>query len=306
MPRGHNSLGRLPVGLSVAVVWLGATNVAVVFDTPRLFQVVVAFGLLLFGAGYPFVCLFFPVSPTTSMETFHRPAVRVLLAPVVGTAKTSIVGVALALSPVGYSARTVAASLTVGGVFAIAVAVLVRGHAPPDTWRVSGFFEAARAGAERSLPSKTFQDTLATGILLVAVVLAVTSVSYAAVTTQNGEQFTEFGVLGVGENGTVAGSSPETVEVGESESVRLQLGNYEGREITYTVVVRLQDRDSGTVAVVGQSRHTVRDRETRTVAQSFTPDFAGEKLQLVFELYRGDSGGEPYRTVYLRIDVARA
>lgn len=115
----------------------------------------------------------------------------------------------------------------------------------------------------------------------------------------------------------VADSYPETVTVGEPESLYVGIGNNEYESVDYTVVVQLQrvegegNQSRVTDRVeVDRFSASVDHNETWVEERSFTVDgeLTGENLRLTFLLYDGDvplapTRGNAYRDLHLWIDV---
>lgn len=123
--------------------------------------------------------------------------------------------------------------------------------------------------------------------LLIVIVLSTTPMG-------SGTQYTEFYVLGP--DGT-ASDYPSNLSVGEPAEFRVGIGNEEGADRTYTLVVGTNQTafETETVDVAGQQVWE------RPLTVAF--DSPGEKT-LHLELYVGeDTDGEPYRSLRLLIDV---
>lgn len=136
-----------------------------------------------------------------------------------------------------------------------------------------------------------------TGVLLVAVVVAVAGVAYVSVTpSPQAPKFTEFYVLGP--NGT-AGEHPTNLTTGETGVLTVGITNQERTDLTYTVLARLNGR------VVAERTTSVAAGETWEERLRFTPETTGT-VPFRLELYRlADPArdAEPYRRLVVMITV---
>lgn len=148
--------------------------------------------------------------------------------------------------------------------------------------------------------------------------LAVGSVAYAVAVPKQGESFTEFYLLTENETGgLVAADYPTDFVRGESKPVVIGIGNHEHRRLNYTVVVELQrvqvQNNSTTVLDARELRRfrtpPLADNETWRTTYNVTPTLTGQRLRLVFLLYRGGPPAEPrvdnaYRELHLWVNVS--
>lgn len=135
--------------------------------------------------------------------------------------------------------------------------------------------------------------TKVTGATFAIALLVV--VGLAVVPVGSGTSYTEFYVLG--EDGT-ASNYPDEVPAGEPAAIRVGVGNFEGSERTYTLVLRTNEAplDSRTLTL---DSGAVWERPVEVVFDS-----PGEQL-LRLELYEGDeASGEPYRSLRLFVEVS--
>lgn len=88
-------------------------------------------------------------------------------------------------------------------------------------------------------------DRLLTVALIASVVFAIGTLIFVVATPKQGEQFTEFYILGAG--GTAEGY-PTSLHVGEDADLILGVVNHEGEAVEYTIQVRL-DGDVGAATI---------------------------------------------------------
>lgn len=115
----------------------------------------------------------------------------------------------------------------------------------------------------------------------------------------NSEPFTEFYVLGPDGN---ASNYPKNLSVGERGRFVVGVTNHEHRDVTYTLVVELDDR-------VVQRRPVPVDRGATWEEQmSVTPRSAGDTV-LRLSLYRGTDpslDAAPYRSLKIEMNVSES
>lgn len=145
------------------------------------------------------------------------------------------------------------------------------------------------------LDEDTDTEALVTKVLGVALVLALLLVVVLAIAPiGSGDTYTEFYVLGP--NGT-ASDYPENITVGETATVRVGIGNFENRQVTYTLVVRTNETRLVTRTV------TVNPEQRWEEPVSIAFDSSGRK-RLQLDLYTGQTTDtKPYRSLRLFVEV---
>jgi uncharacterized membrane protein len=155
-------------------------------------------------------------------------------------------------------------------------------------------------------------------LLVVGVLLTAASVGYALGTPTDDETFTELYLLTESGEDLTAGAYPTNLTVGEPSPVVVGVHNREHRRTNYTVVVGLQrlDRAGNDTRVretrtLDRYRTTLSHNETRLTTVDVTPTTTGERLRVVFLLYRGTPPADPgtenaYRWTSLYVDVSDA
>ena len=234
-----------------------------------------------------------------------------------------LIGLALNFTPFGIRLVPILVTISLFTVLASVLAALRRWELPAsERFRVPYREWYADGRSEVTDPDSTLDAALNVA-LVVAILLATTSVVYAVAVPQQGEQFTEFYVLTEGEDGDlVAADFPETLSPNESAPIHLGVENNEYEPVEYTVVVQLQAVD------IEDNRSTVTDRArldrySVTVAHNESDirerpleldagtarEFAGEDRRVKFLLYRGDPPADPtaddaYRDLHLWVEVS--
>lgn len=159
----------------------------------------------------------------------------------------------------------------------------------------------------------------ATAVIGVLFVLSLAVAGTALATTDGGQRYTEFYLMGEDdETGElVADDYPEAIAPGDSAPVYVGIENRERRQMSYTVLVEFH----GVSTVDGERTVTGRWREARYETQlgdgatngtgvrvSPPESAASDRLRLTVMLYRGSAGENPriddaYRTVHVWVDV---
>lgn len=227
-----------------------------------------------------------------------------------------LVGLVLNFSPwpIGFGTLLLSVGgLTIGTAL---VGAVRRWQAPPDErFRVpyDEWYDTARA---ELLESSSTVEAALNAVIVLSMLVAVGSGTYAMIGPQAEQTYTEFAVLGENEDGElVAGGYPTTLEPGENGTLVVGIGNHERETVEYSVVARLQRMavDNGTRHVVESQRldrfrvevpanETVRRRHT------VSPRLTGERLRLQYLLYRGALPENPtaesaYRSVHVWVNV---
>ena len=318
--------------VSLALLW-GVTLLPVVRDTP--IRIVVALVVALFVPGYALIAALFPErGPSVSDESAVSPdetdsdrqssgidvLERLVLSFGASIAVVPLVGLVLNFTPWGLRLVPILGGLTIVTVPLTVLGAARRAQLPseeqfdprPTAWLVS---------ALRGLTApKDRTDAILNVLLVVSVLLAVGSVTYAVTDPGPDEQFTEFYLLTENETGDlVAANYPTNFTTGESESIVVGIGNEEGVSQTYTVVTQLQAVEVGDETVtVTDARELDRfsrelsDGASVNLTREITPrELSGERLRIQFLLYRGEVPDAPhpssaYRETHLWVNVTAA
>jgi uncharacterized membrane protein len=106
------------------------------------------------------------------------------------------------------------------------------------------------------------------------------------------EPFTELGILGPN---LKLGDYPESVEVGESFTLYLYLGNHESRVMFYRTLVKFggelsfaSETEPMDAPVIASYDHVVLNENNVTRQMSLSAEITGTNRRLVFELYKYD------------------
>lgn len=133
-------------------------------------------------------------------------------------------------------------------------------------------------------------------VLMVAAVLATSTLAVGLVAPGDGESYTNVAMLTEDEDGelTTAGY-PTNLTAGEPVDYVIAIENHEGQQVEYTLIGELQrvDRTNDSVTVVEESEvvrrsRTVRDNRSWLADVSVDPTMTGDDLRLAFMVYVGE------------------
>lgn len=365
--RLHRGVRQLPADLAAAVAVVGLTDVAALAPVVRETPLRVIFGLafVLFVPGYAFVAALFPergnaplpfdddqsdgesetpdATEADAADTDTKASTegagdrgidgleRVALSFGLSIAIVPLIGLVLNFTPWGIRLVPILVSLSGFTVIAVAVAAYRRWELPAaERFRVP-YREWVAAGRSELFAPATRTDAVLNVALVASVLLATSSVGYAVLVPQQGEQFSEFYLLTEGDDGElVADNYPTEFTVDEGRPLVVGIGNQEHERTEYTVVSKLQRvrvgnlsesvvRSNASTEVANYSTVTRSERlgtfgqtldhnETSHIQRTVTPTFEGTNLRLLFLLYRGSPPQDPtidnaYRETHLWVNV---
>ncbi|MCT9098196.1 DUF1616 domain-containing protein [Haloarchaeobius sp. HME9146] len=325
---------EMPADLAVVVILTLATTLSVflpvVKDTPL--RVVLGLPFVLFLPGYAFVAALFPEegeSPVADDDAEEDGMgdrgsgidgiERVALSFGLSIALVPLVGLVLNFTPFGIRLAPIVASLDLLVLGSVVVAANRRRVLEPDDRFEVAYQEWFGAVRQEMLEPASRADAVLNVVLVVSILVAMGSVTYAVAVPKSGEQFTEFYVLTEGEDGElVADGYPTDFVRGESKPIVVGMQNHEGETVRYSVVIeqqRVELVDNGTnVSVLEETelqRYSTQVEPNGTAMRnvSLEPTMTGERQRVVFLLYKEDVPAEPtvnnsYRELHLWVNVS--
>lgn len=314
------------VFLTLAVVLIPGLN-----TTPLRPAVGLAF--VLFPPGYAFIAALFPEdapaestpiepSPDSEDSRLPRPGTgvdgleRVALSFGTSIAIVPLIGLVLNFTPWGIRLVPVLLSLSAFTLCMTAVGTVRRNQLPTEE-RFSVPYRTwfGRARGELFEPD-TRADAVLNVVLVLSILLATASVTYAVAVPKQGESFSEFYLLTKNDDGKlVADNYPANFTQGESKPVIVGIENHEHDRERYTAVVLLQNvtmRNNSTMVNDQQRlqrfKTTLGHNETWQTTHTITPEMTGERLRVLYLLYKDGAPSNPtannaYREVHLWINV---
>lgn len=242
---------------------------------------------------------------------------RVALSFGLSIAITPLIGLVLNFTPFGI--RLVPIVLSIGGFTLLAtIAAAARRRELPTAERFRVPYRSwIRTTRAELLEPNTRIDGVLNVVLVVSLLLAIGSVGYAVAVPKSGESFSEFYLLTENESGAlVADNYPQNFTVGQSQPIVVGIGNHEHERTKYSVVAALQrvsvQNNSTTVResrVLDRFSRTIPANESANWTHNVTPSMTGERLRLVYLLYRGSPPDTPtvenaYRETHLWVNVS--
>jgi uncharacterized membrane protein len=141
-------------------------------------------------------------------------------------------------------------------------------------------------------------DRILTVVLICAIIVSLLVIAFVIVVPKQGEKFTEFYILGTGGK---AESYPIMFALGDQQPVTAGVVNHEYRNVTYDLIVNLND--SNTITEIYSDQITLADNQTWEKTIMLKPDRKGSKMKMEFDLYTDGNMTAPYRELYLWVDV---
>ncbi|TGC08708.1 DUF1616 domain-containing protein [Methanolobus halotolerans] len=285
---------RMPVDIQIvaAMVLLLDIFVFVLPQSTGFIRAASGMVILLFLPGYVLTSALFPGKD--DLEGIERLALSLGLSIVI----VPFTGFALNYSPWGITLGPIVAILSIYILFMCVITILRRHQLPEGEAFSISLISVFRAFGHEVTSRRSGLDRALTIFLLFSVILATATITYVLVTPREGEQYTEFYILGM--NGTAAGY-PAELEIGESGNVILGVKNHEGETVNYRLELRLDNRPLH-LAEEYRDIHIEDEGEWENTV-TFTPEEEGDNMKLQFLLYRNEDLTEPYRELHLWIDV---
>ncbi|GAB3679287.1 hypothetical protein GCM10028857_00370 [Salinarchaeum chitinilyticum] len=319
------------VAVDVVLAWLlaAATYLVVAIDAPATIRIGIGGSALFVLPGYVLVALLFPhrgpvAAPgrLSSLRGLDRVTARerVALSFGLSIAFLPVLGIAVAVSPWGFSETTVVGGLVAFVAIGGLLAALVRRRLPPqERFRIplAGWAGELRAALVSGSPAERAVNVL----VIASVIVALLTVGGVLAMPQDGQTFTNFAVLTENDEGQlVAGDYPAELAPNESASLVTTVENHEGTTTDYTVVVTLERNETapgGNGSAAGSGRTVELDRYGASVEpgerwahrHTLRPALSGSQLRVHYYLYRGDAPPEAdaesaYRHLYFWLSTA--
>lgn len=308
-----HSVRQVPLDVVIAVGFVVVADFVLlslpVGGTPL--QALLGLPLLLFVPGYGLVsALFLGHRADGEWRAVDRRRIRSSIT--VGERLVLSVGASLALllplalvlslTGLGFDSGTVVGTVSAVSIVSLLVGTVRRWQLPeserfqlPVQRWVADLYAATIANDSRV-------DAALNTTLVLAVVLAATGVTYALVAPPRGQAHTNFSLLTEDDSGDLVTSGyPVELTVGESSPpLFISVQNYEGHEVTYTVVAELQRvrTADGSVTIlerqsIARMQSTVGNGETWRERHTLTPELRGSNLRVTYYLYQGAAPDEP-------------
>jgi uncharacterized membrane protein len=214
----------------------------ILFDINQGIRIFFGLPFILFIPGYLLIYTLFP-QKNKDIDIIERIALSFGLS----IAVVPLIGLGLNYTPYGITLPSV---LTGNLAF-----ILIMGTFAYIRWIKTPLSQRIIYELDIGLPTQgTKLDQALTIILIMAILIAVTTLVYVIVTPRQGEQFTEFYILGP--EGTLD-NYPHILTIGQNAQVILGLANHEHQEKTYTIEIWLINQTITTNQTTNETTTTI-------------------------------------------------
>jgi len=219
----------LPADLILAAVCLVTGIMAIYLPLPDAtpLRVMLVLPVILFIPGYCVIAALFPKDGDIDLIE------RFVLSFGVSIAIVPLIGLGLNFTPWGIRLEPIILLITLFTFLMILAAQYTRATVPyEERFRIS-FFGVAKGIRQWVFPEKTGRlDRVLSGVLVLAILVAIVTAVYVLSVPREGEQFTEFFILGTNQT---AADYPDRIVPGQNYSVYVGVGNHEYRNTRYTI-----------------------------------------------------------------------
>ncbi|MDW7731742.1 MAG: DUF1616 domain-containing protein [Methanolobus sp.] len=285
---------RVPVDIQIVIALVLLSDIFIFVLSPGATLIRAALGLplILFLPGYVLISALFPEKDDPG--ELERLTLSLGLSIVI----VPFIGFALNYSPWGITLAPIVVILSLYILFMCAVTFLRRQQLPAGKEFSISMASFYRDVGHEITSRKSGLDRKLTIVLLISIIVTTATLTYVLVTPGEGEQFTEFYVLGM--NGKAA-DYPTELRTGESGNVLVGIMNHEGEDVDYTLELRLDNRS---LPLSGENKNIgLEDEGTWEDTITFTPQNEGENMKLQFLLYKNEDLTVPYRELHMWINV---
>ncbi|HEY3274470.1 MAG TPA: DUF1616 domain-containing protein [Methanocella sp.] len=288
---------KIDLDLTIIIVYTLVTIASIylplVNETP--IRSALGLGMVLFVPGYALIAALFP--GRKDIDAIERTALSFGLS----IAVTPLIGLALNFTPWGIRLDPIVVCLTIFTLICAAVANYRRHELNPEERFSVDFGKAYRdARAELFPQGEGRLDRTLTVILLLSIIASVAVLAFVIAVPKQGEKFTEFYILGPGGK---ADNYPEYFHLGDSKPVIVGIINHEYRNVTYDLVVALND--SNNITQLSSQRLELADNQTWQQTVPLVPDHTGTNMEIQFLLYADGNMTAPYRDLHLWVNVTK-
>ena len=306
---------KIPYDIAACYGWLLAAILSIYLPVVNGTFLRVVFGLpvVLFIPGYALIAVLFPAAK--DIDGIER----IALAFGLSIAVAPLIGLALNYTPWGIRLDPIVTSLAIFTLCMCLAAQYRRARLPPGDRFTVPSGAILQAVVLEFFPKETTRiDRVLSLVLLVAILAAVATTVYIIVVPKEGEKFTEFFILGEKNR---AADYPTRLAAGETGTLSIGIGNYEYRNITYTVETYLMamtfDEKTNTSSLQAMDRldrFTVPVSHNQTVITPYS--FSAKKTtynRIEFLLFNGtvpddrvkgmDRINQSYRDLHLYVTI---
>lgn len=277
--------------IGFVVVTLGFIYIPVINET--IIRSALGLIMILFVPGYSLIAALFPGKK--DIDGIERAALSFGLS----IAVSPLIGLGLNYTPWGIRLDPIVVCLTIFTIICTLIANKRR-HELIDEERFSidfvGIYRQFRG--EVFSQDKTQLDKALTVVLIISILLSIAMLAYVIVVPKTGETFTEFYILG---HDGKADNYPTKYALGDDKPIIVGVVNHEYRNVTYDLVIALND--STTITNLYTEQLTLENNQTWEKTIDLTPDRVGTNMKLEFLLYADGNMTAYYRECHLWINV---
>ncbi|WP_292464076.1 DUF1616 domain-containing protein [Methanolobus sp.] len=285
---------RVPWDILGIVAGVLLTNMLVFnpFINTTELRILPAILIVLFLPGYAMTAALFPRKDEISG------AERIAFSIGLSVALVPFIGYGLLYTSWGMNTDSLVISISIVTLVMCAVAFFRRRRLPQgDAFSIPGsFFRLSGSSSPEGKRSRL--ETALALLLLISVFMSAITVAYVTINPRQGEGFTEFYILGPD---GMSDRYPVSLNRGDSGEVIVGVMNQEEETVDYRLAVLLDGNPLPLQTEEENIRIENNERWERTL--SFTPEISGNDMKLQFLLYKDADLSEPYRELYLWIDV---
>ncbi|ODV48884.1 putative membrane protein [Methanohalophilus euhalobius] len=284
---------KIPVDIQIVVglVLLTAVFILIPQLSDSAIRTVLGLPMVLFLPGYALIAALFPKND--DLDGIERVALSFGLS----IAVVPLIGLGLNYTPWGIRLLPILISLSIFTIGMCIIAVVRRSNLVEE----EAFYVPLRQSYESlqdefHSESQSRLDKALTLILVISILASVVTLIYVVVTPKQGEQFTEFYILGPG---GMADDYPVNYTLGDSGKVIIGVVNHEYEDVNYTIDIQLENQSLQTIQEVNLEHN-----QTWEQPVTITPPFQGTDMKLQFLLYKDGNYTESYRDLHLWINVS--
>ncbi len=285
---------RVPGDILGIVAGVLFTNLLVFnpFINTTELRILPAILIVLFLPGYAMTAALFPGKDEISG------AERIAFSIGLSVALVPFIGYGLLYTSWGMNTGSLMISISIVTLVMCAVAFFRRRRLPEGAaFSIPGsFFRLPGSSSPEGKRSRL--ETALALLLLISVFTSAITVAYVTINPRQGEGFTEFYILGPD---GMSDGYPASLNIGDSGEVIVGVMNQEEETVDYRLAVLLDGNPLPLKPEDENIRIENNERWERTL--SFTPEISGNDMKLQFLLYKDADLSEPYRELYLWIDV---
>lgn len=302
--RGYTDL------LLVAVLTLATLGIAFAFGEqggPTWIRVPLGFLFVFVLPGYALTSALFPrntVGPARSFSFSIGILERLVLSVGLSLAIVPLVSISLSLLSFTIDIYSVLLSLGFVIIASTVVAMLRTYNSPPP--------ERFTLSPGRILDRQALTPNKVNVLFVVALLLAGAGLTAAIVGSDAGDTYTELALQTQDDDGElIPDAYPDSLSVGESEQLHVEIENNEHRSVGYTLVVLLEDIESDEVVdrtELDRMNVELNHAERTELEHELEPNRAGQSLRVSYLLYLDETPDQPTlsnadRSVHFITDV---